>query len=525
MKPATDLVQLVEAIVAANRADGIAPPRKVWPDPLPDALDLADLSRSAGHAGQLLSVAALADDPAHQSQYPTGWDLQDGNLLLVGMQGSGTTTGLASVALTLAATLSPDELELYALDFGAGELSALERLPHTGSVIAAEDRERQRRLIRHLRSELNQRRGEQQAPGPRRRLLVLVDNFAEMRAQFEDTAGMELMAELTRLYADGPQLGISFAVAADRWNTVPAGWASVTTQRWLFRLGDRYDYVSAGLPRTELMPDLPGRALMSPSGLQIQLGRPMPSVADAADVVARQWADRPGVATPIRALPADVSFSSLRAVAQLDAEPWHIPFGIRESDLAVAELVLYDGEHAFVAGPARSGKSTALWTIAESLRAGQPGLHLVAAGGRRSPLHECPVLDRYAKAGGEATAMFSQLHAVTGPVVVLIDDAQDFDDVDNAISGLISANRPDLHVIAAANSDTVRSMYGHWTQTVRRSKIGLLLRPNIDMDGDLLGVNLPRRAPVLMRPGRGYLIHNGEFDIAQVATPAPLLLR
>ena len=45
----------------------------------------------------------------------------------------------------------------------------------------------------------------------------------------------------------------------------------------------------------------------------------------------------------------------------------------------------------------------------------------------------------------------------------------------------------------------------------------MLLRPNIDLDGDLLGVTLPRRAPVRLGVGRGYLIHNGEWDIVQVA--------
>jgi len=128
------------------------------------------------------------------------------------------------------------------------------------------------------------------------------------------------------------------------------------------------------------------------------------------------------------------------------------------------------------------------------------------------------VLDRFAAAGGEATAMFASVRTVTGPVVVFIDDAEGFDDVDSAIAGLLSAARPDLHVIAAGRSDSLRTLYGHWTSTVRRSKTGLLLRPNIDLDGDLLGVTLPRRAPVQMIAGRGYAAHNGELDIVQVAS-------
>jgi DNA segregation ATPase FtsK/SpoIIIE, S-DNA-T family len=168
----------------------------------------------------------------------------------------------------------------------------------------------------------------------------------------------------------------------------------------------------------------------------------------------------------------------------------------------------------------------ALWTLAESLRAASaasdgPPLQIAAIGGRRSPLGDCPALDRYAGAGGEASALMAQLRLVEGAVVVLIDDAETFDDGDSAIERLLGAGKPDLHVIAAGRADTLRSSYGHWSQTVRRSKNGILLRPNIDLDGDLVGVNLPRRAPVAMIVGRGYLAQNGEVELVQVAMSAP----
>jgi S-DNA-T family DNA segregation ATPase FtsK/SpoIIIE len=102
---------------------------------------------------------------------------------------------------------------------------------------------------------------------------------------------------------------------------------------------------------------------------------------------------------------------------------------------------------------------------------------------------------------------------------VLVDDAESFDDADGAIAGLLAAGNPGLHLVAAARADSLRSLYGHWTSDVRRSKAGLLLRPDVDLDGDLLGAGLPRRAPVPFSAGRGYLVHNGECEIVQVALP------
>ena len=517
---ASDLTRLVDAIAEANDAEGIPPPRRPWPDPLPSRLDLAELMAGAEAEPASTAVVALADDPGRQAQYPVGWDLTQGNLLLFGIPGSGTTSTLVSLALSLASKLPPDHLELYALDFGVGELAPLERLPHTGSVILAGDRERQARLVRHLRAELERRRSSR---GGQVRTVVLIDNFSAMRAEFDDVDGLEIMDELARVFADGPEVGISFALVADRVNAVPGGLASLTTQKWLFRLADPSDYSFVGLNHKHVPHATPGRAVMAATKQQIQVGLPSPSVDDAvSSAIARHRKAsrrRKGSrrAVPIGVLPERVTLDEL-GEATLEGEPWLIPVGIRESDLTVARLALYEGEHAAVAGPARSGKSMTLWTIGEVVRRADSNAKVFGAGGRRSPLRKCPALDRFAGSAGEANALVALARAATDPVVMLIDDAGGFEDVEGTIEGLISAALPNVHVVAAASADTLRSLYGHWTKALRGSKVGVLLRPNVDLDGDLLGVSLPRRAPVPMVVGRGYLVQNGEFDIVQVAT-------
>ncbi|MCO8277495.1 FtsK/SpoIIIE domain-containing protein [Actinoplanes sp. TRM 88003] len=503
----TDLARLVGAIADAYREAGLPAPRRPWPEPLGDRVDLTRLPAVDGRA-----AVALADDPTRQIQFPYAWDPADGNVLLFGIPGSGTTTTLQAIALSLAATHGPEELELYALDHGTGGLGVLEALPHTGAVVAADDRERQVRLIRHLRSELDRRRGARSA----RRIVVLIDNLGALRAEFDDAEGTAVLDVLTRLYADGPAAGISFAVSADRLTGVPGPWVAVTTQRWLFRLPDPYDYVQAGLNRKDVPAPVPGRMVVTPDGLQAQVGLPLPSAGAVAEAVAARHPGAARWASPIGVLPAAVTVDELARPADLSDEPWHIPLGVRESDLDVTGFSLYEGEHALVAGPARSGKSTTLLTLAAVLRrAGDT--RLVATGSRRSPLKDSPDLDLFAAAGGAATAMLVQLRTQPGRTVLFVDDAETFDDADGALAGLLAAARPDLHVIIAGRADTLRGLYGHWTQAIRRSKTGLLLRPSIDLDGDLVGITLPRRSPVTLGVGRGYLVHNGDWDIVQVA--------
>jgi hypothetical protein len=59
--------------------------------------------------------------------------------------------------------------------------------------------------------------------------------------------------------------------------------------------------------------------------------------------------------------------------------------------------------------------------------------------------------------------------------VVLIDDAEALDDPAGAVDALLQRLVPDVHVFAAGRADLLRSTYGHWTQTVRRSGTGVLL--------------------------------------------------
>lgn len=102
--------------------------------------------------------------------------------------------------------------------------------------------------------------------------------------------------------------------------------------------------------------------------------------------------------------------------------------------------------------------------------------------------------------------------------VVLIDDAEALDDPDDAIDALFKRLVPDVHIIAAGRADLLRTAYGHWTQTLRRSGAGVLLRPDVDFDGDLLAVRLPRRAPVAVTVGRGWLVSSGEAQFIQAAS-------
>ncbi|MGH9209960.1 MAG: FtsK/SpoIIIE domain-containing protein [Acidimicrobiales bacterium] len=521
----TDLTVLVEAIEEAFLATGRPRPRRPWPDPLPGDVVLDELIEQAKQArpsGEPLRFVplAMADDPEAQTQYPMGWAPTDGNLILYGIGGSGTTTALSSLALSLAQLQTADDLHLYVLDFGAGELGALTPLPHVGAVIQAVERERQTRLIRHLRTELDRRR-EMGAAAIREQplIVVMIDGWSAFAAEYNDYSGTAVIDAFSRVFADGPEVGMLTVVAADRVAAVPTRLASLVRQRLGLRLADAADYTSFGV-RSNAVPEMvPGRALVGGTGQVVQIARPLDGVSAGAVRLAGHTAAPRRPPVPIATLATRVTLAELSVQAQLDARPWRIPVGIAETHLGPAELVAYQGEHALISGPARSGKSTALLTVAAVCRQARPELTVIGVAGPRSPLGSDPLVDQVVTPAALGDELMPLVDGTSGAVLVVLDDAEAIDDVGGVLDRLSSTDRPDLLFVAAGRNDGIRTGYSHWSRPLRRSKLGVLLRPDVDLDGDILGTKLPRRAPVGMVAGRGYAVNSGDVELIQMAVP------
>jgi S-DNA-T family DNA segregation ATPase FtsK/SpoIIIE len=513
---ATDLRRLVAAARQAADLAGFAEPRRPWPDPLPVTVSAADLPPIAerGLQTQVLGLPAyaLADDPDRQRQYPVGWDPAAGNLLIYGGGGAGTSSALAALALAVAGSQPPDRCHLFVLDMGAGDLEPLAGLPHTGAHIGPAEHERQVRLIRLLRRELDARKARGGAGSPD--WLVLLDNLGALLSDFDkDITGMNLIDELARVYADGPAVGIRFAVTADRSGAVPSAWAALTQQKLLMRMADPGEYGYFDVPRGAVPTYVPGRALVAANRQVVQIAWPGDDLGAA---VAACAARRPGAertAPGIGLLPTDVAFSALAERAAVAAEPWHIPVGLDAGTLGCAALRLYEHEHALIAGPQRSGRSTALCTIARAALAAETPPAVVAFAPRRSPLRDVAGLTALVTAyGGLEEAL-----ALPGPTLLLVDDADAVEDERGLLASWLAAGVPGHHLIAVGRAEAVRRLYGHWTQRARDSRCGILLAPDHDLDGDLLGTALPRHDRMAALPGRGYLVTDGVAGGVQLA--------
>ncbi|MGE0877198.1 MAG: FtsK/SpoIIIE domain-containing protein [Acidimicrobiia bacterium] len=493
----SELDLLVTTARAAAVQLSVAPPRRPWTDSLADCIPITELSTGV----------ALVDDPDHQRHTPYRWDAH-GNLTVYGARGAGKTTALLALAVDLARTHTPTELALYAVDMGAGTLDALEVLPHTASAIRAGDTERHIRLLRTLDAELARRRGD--VPYDRPRLVIVIDGVADFITSAESTGELEALPILDRLASRGPEVGITLALATDRTGSLPRALAERTAVTWLLRPNDRGDYSRLGVTAQHLPVHQPaGRAVDPATGLELQIADPSPVEATIA-AIARSYSDVTH-APRITVLHAKIQISELMPAHRDDvAGEWTVPVGVRSDTLGPAELIVTPGEHILVSGPARAGRSTALAVIVHQLRRSGYAGAVWAVAPRRSPLRVHGSLF-------DATATTLADLGPLGPDgILVVDDAELVDDTGDRIARLTGRDGG-VSIIAAARNDAARSAYGHWLRTVRQSRRGLLLAPDLELDGDLLGVRLPRRLPPGPTVGRGFVVDDGDACFVQVA--------
>ena len=536
---ANDLDNLIDAIVEANHEQHYAPPRKVWPEALGDNLPLNGFDKPlygidepapadsdtpiVGTVQGSTVFFGLADIPEDQVQVPAGWNIQVSNMLLVGTPGSGTSTGLASMAFTLCLNTPPDQLDMLILDMGAGTLAPLKDLPHVSAYVGPGEgsKERQTRFLRHLMNEMERRRSN---PRGNRDLIILVDGYGTLRDEFMDYTGTDYLGAFHRVYADGPALGMHIIMATSRLKGIPSAVDDVTQQRWLFHLSDTYDYSNYKIKGPDIPASVPGRCVDSVSIRQIQVAHPQMSLEDAVQQVVQRWGtvDKPDV---IGQLPSLVRLSQLGVEPSIGGENWIIPVGIAEHNLKPVALELYEGEHALIGGSPRSGKSTLLQAIADSVMKqrdrGETNAQVWVMCTRRSPLAHRD-FDRKATTAQDIASLAAELEIIEEPVLLLIDDAERIEDAEEGIANIIKAESPYIRIIAAGKPGDLRTMYSHWTKAVRKSRTGVLLQPHIDYDGDMFSLNLPRRSPVALTTGRGYVAVGGALALAQTVCPDDL---
>jgi S-DNA-T family DNA segregation ATPase FtsK/SpoIIIE len=568
----------------AGQAGGIHPALAAPSHPFPAGRDPVSESEAFTEVAPL--PFGVTDRPWAQDRRPLALDLpHGGHLLIAGAARSGRSTALRTIAGSIAALASPEDVHVHAVDCGSGALLPLVAMPHCGAVVTRDQLDRVERLLTRLRGEVGRRQqllaeaghaslAEYRQAGHRLPWMVLLlDRWEGFVAAFESYDYGRLIEALMQLLREGPAVGLRAVVTSDRSGLLGQV-STVFDDRLLLRLSDPSDYGLAGFPLKGLPASVPpGRALSigehgivehhiallsaDPAGpaqvaaLQAlahtataspgRYGRdselaahgmsgggdglgerrgasPAHGRAPAAGTGGWHWAGEP----PLRvdALPMRITASQTLALDPAFSPPSPLWGLIGAGGDALAPLgldLLAFGPGAVIAGPSRSGRSSALMTAAHSLIA--QGTPVIAVAPRRSPLRD--LAGAVAVLDGNATDL-PELVADLQQYVVLVDDAELINPdapLGTALEEVLRSGRDGDHglLIAGTTGDLAVAYRGFAAET-RKSRTGLLLAVQSQADGDIFTIRLPR-GTVGGPPGRGFLVTTGNLTPIQTAFP------
>lgn len=580
----TEAQILVEKATQAAEELGIERLKSPWPPPLPKELplkklfEISDLPTFNGISwpDERLQGAGvpigLLDEPALQRQTPLLIDFQeDGNVLVIGSPGSGRTTTLMSLVSAYAQSLPPNLMHFHLIDFGGHQLrAAFSQMPHVAGAYASDDVDRVRRLIGTLRSELDARRklfeeagavdfaryaatGDGAAKLPA--IITAINNFSG----FQEAFNFE-MEGFIQLLREGGDYGLYFALTSDRF---PSGKvADLIKRRIALQIADRmmYSVILDGRPDLATYDPVPGRGFYNQRPpVEVQIALPASEPPAQQIHALQEMSSKMGAAwegpkpAPIHMLSESVSLAEVLhrgknegGAGTLEVVSW---IATQDKDMRAREFDLARiGSYFLIAGPPKSGKTTAVSTIAIALCAGfDPNrFQFALVTPKRGEKYRLDALKNLPHCLGQAKTektleyLLSILEAEAekrlganpedprsaASILLLLDD---FHLLSTRISSE-SLSRLDalarragdirMTILLTVPSTILSTLNDPLTRNARSWRNGIWLQSTDSLESNIVGVKMPvsikgKELP----PGRGFLYDPGGQDLVQLASP------
>lgn len=177
---------------------------------------------------EMAPIIGELDDPAHQRQDILRMPLTaEGNAIIYGSAGSGKAMLLEAICYSLMREHSPDEVNIYIMDFGSETFAAFEESPFIGDVIMSYETEKVNNLFKMMTTKVEERKKilaqfggslsqfNEQADSAEPNILVIINNYAAFIELFDNRS--DDMSYLTR---EGVKYGIYFVITCTGSNNV-----------------------------------------------------------------------------------------------------------------------------------------------------------------------------------------------------------------------------------------------------------------------------------------------------------------
>jgi S-DNA-T family DNA segregation ATPase FtsK/SpoIIIE len=551
----SELEAYVSLMIQCQKELNIKPARPIYIDPLPDEIELTELivdsevqQRYAkgkwdlkNRDGKQPAVPlGYLDIPEESLQEPFNINFsdKDGHLWIIGAPGSGKAMTLTTLLLSLAQVNTPEEAQIYILEFGAGELKQLEDLPHVGSVIRLHEKEKVQRLLNYLDHEFEKRTAHENTLSEvnivsQPAIYLVINNFAEMSANYQDE-----ILKLSRFIRDGKAARIHLIISTNRGPDLSRSLSSNISRRLVLQLASTDEYIDIiNKKAPALSSHAKGHGIWVDADThECQVASFTGSVKTFAREMSKAWTGvRP---YQIGTMPSCISNSDLleRQKSKKFSSGVHIPVGIAYDTLdLISPDLLRELPTWLILGGRETGKSNFLACAAESVLQNDPEAWKVNTFSlRRSPLaalsKRLPSVECFGTIKS-ATARLQDLIKViteheecdTCRYLLLVDDLGAFfemgaEEANTALNNLVtsSAARRDVYIMATGVADELRAQLSTpIMKQLRQSHTGIALS-NDPSDLDWLGGQLPLIYKKMEFPaGRGFFVTKGKQTFIQ----------
>lgn len=543
----SQLGAMVEHITRMAAHSGIEPLKGPWLPPLPETVHLDRILDHKFEAGNwpktehLLKVpVGRLDDPRGQSQDVMEIDFaNEGNLFVYGTAGTGKTVFLKTLCMSMAQLYSPEDVNIYIMDFGGNSLRVFEKLPQVGGVMTIEEKSKIDQFILFLFREIETRKVLFEESGSEgfnsyrhssRKLpaiVLMIDNYFALSESYED-----LDAQMMLLAREGTKYGIYLVTTATNATFVRYKFSVNFKLAVAFQMTDKADYADI-VGRTEGLEPMkfPGRGLVrGKPPLEFQASLP-----EFEDVTMEQLLHRFSEVHTTKAKPIPV-MPSVIDIEAINEEPGRLAVGLGNNDLQPVHIDLYATPVLMVAGEPMSGKSTLITSWIHMLRdaavyaldSSGMGLFQMMSMSNVTDISEAEdtIIDEITKILEERRTQLTECRRENGDmkeliqswkqIIFVIDKLSEFTNSDKytlreLIERIVKQERGMKVAVIAA--DTLSEFTGNWDslgKAIKEQETGLLIG-SIKEQG-LFSAKMPYGTPEKeLEQGDGYFIVKNKF--------------
>lgn len=331
--------------------------KPLWLKPIEPIIfvdDIKDKYNALSKKFVLNPVIGEYDDPAHQKQCVLRLPLSaEGNTVVYGVAGSGKTTFLNGMIYSLINEHTPDEVNLYILDFASETLKAFSKAPHVGDVVFSYESEKVSNLFKMLHSEVEKRKklfadygGDyvsyiKSSGNTLPSIVIAINNFAAFTESYPEKEDAVLY-----LSREGTKYGIYFVLTALGTGAVRFRLLQNFKQLFVLQLNDEADYSTVVGKTDGLFPSkYKGRGLVKRDELyEFQLASltkddvPFAFIQKTCKELSENWNGETARKIPILPDKVDVEFLSAYVGSN---KKLSVPIGVEKNSLTVHYYPFY----------------------------------------------------------------------------------------------------------------------------------------------------------------------------------------